>query len=250
MLALAPWSMVQAERLSIDEVDDAWRVAVSPYVWMPGLRGNGTIDGHGGHFRAPFHQMARELNFVTMGNIMVNKGRYGIFFDGQYIDLSKRLNFAMPGMSADAAMRSTQLSLGGSYRVYRRVLPGATLFGAPREWTVSPTMGIHWTRMRLRAWGQGRVAEHTNSWALPFIGVQSDYDLDDRWNLATQWDVGSWGRQYNLQGQLYLGYRLGIWGQESLLRIGGRFLRQNYRDEGWHWNVSQFGPVVGLSMRF
>ncbi|WP_261113155.1 hypothetical protein, partial [Serratia quinivorans] len=92
--------------------------------------------------------------------------------------------------------------------------------------------------------------EQTHTWAVPFVGVRGSYDLSERWNLSSQWDVGAWGRQYNLQGQTYLGYRLGILGKESMLRVGAHILHQDYQDGGFHWNVSQYGPVAGLSMKF
>lgn len=235
---------------SLPMADTDWRVTLSPYLWMPSLRGNGAVDGHTGRFKAPFHKLVRDLDFVTMGNIAVNKGRYGMFFDGQYFDLSKHLSFRAPGVSADTSIRATQLSLGGFYDVYRRELGGSTVFGAPRERTLAPTMGVHWTRMQARAWGEGMSVDQTHTWAVPFVGVRGSYDLSERWNLSSQWDVGAWGRQYNLQGQTYLGYRLGILGKESLLRVGARILHQDYQDGGFHWNVSQYGPVAGLSMTF
>lgn len=241
---------VDADLAALSTQEDDWKFTVSPYLWMPSLRGNGALDGHTGRFKAPFHKLVHDLNFVTMGNVTVNKGRYGMFFDGQYFDLSKHLAFSSADASADSSARSTQLSFGGIYQVYRRELGGSTVSGAPREWILSPTAGVHWTRMRVKAWGEGMTAEQTKTWAVPFIGLRSSYDLSERWNLSTQWDVGAWGRQYNLQGQTYLGYRLGIFGLDSMVRVGARILHQDYQDDGFHWNVSQYGPVVGLSMTF
>lgn len=233
----------------LDDVP-GWAVTVSPYLWMPSLRGNGALNGQTGRFKAPFHKMVKDLDFMAMGNITVTHGRYGAFLDGQYLDLAKHLTFSAPVGGGEASVRATQLSLGGFYTVYERALGGETLFGTPREWVLAPTSGVHWTRLRARARVDGMSADHTNTWAVPFIGVRSSYDLSERWNLSTQWDVGAWGRQYNLQGQSYLGYRLGILGQEAMLRIGGRVLHQDYQSGDFHWNVSQFGPVVGISVKF
>ncbi|WP_329911580.1 hypothetical protein [Serratia quinivorans] len=236
---------------AVISMDDAgWHVTVSPYLWMPSLRGNGAVDGHAGRFKAPFHKLVRDLDFVTMGNITVNTGRYGMFFDGQYFDLSEHLDFRSDTVSAHSSVRSTQLNLGGFYQAWRGTLGGSTLFGEQREWVISPAAGVHWTRMRVKMWGEGLSAAHSNTWAVPFIGVRSSYDLSERWSLSGQSDVGAWGRQFNLQAQAYLGYRLGIWGKESLLRVGARILHQDYQDDGFHWNVSQYGPVAGLSMTF
>lgn len=230
--------------------DDNWQVTVSPYLWLPSLHGNGEVDGHTGRFHAPFHKLVHDLNFAIMGNVAVSKGRYGAFLDGQYLDLSEGLSFPSSGVSADGSVRSTQLSLGGFYQAYRQNLGGSTLSGAPREWIVSPVAGVSWTRMRVQVRGDGLSETHTNTWAMPFIGFRSSYDLNRRWNLSTQWDVGTWGRNYNLQGQAYLGYRFKMFDLNSLFLVGGRILHQDYQHDGLHWNVSQYGPVAGISMTF
>ncbi|HEJ7885211.1 TPA: hypothetical protein SMI12_002163 [Serratia liquefaciens] len=249
--ATSPTTFSTAEIPSPAAADASeWAVTVSPYLWMPSLRGNGALAGQSGRFKAPLRKTVRDLDFVAMGNVTVTHGRYGAFGDGQYLDLSKHLTFsALPG-GGDTSVRATQLSLGGFYVAYQRVLGGSTLFGAPRQWTLAPTAGVHWTRLRARAWADGLTANHINTWAVPFIGLRSGYDLNERLSLSTQWDIGAWGRQYNLQGQAYLGYRLGILGKEAMLRVGGRLLHQDYQSGDFHWNVSQYGPVVGVSMTF
>lgn len=230
--------------------DDSWRVTVSPYLWLPSLRGNGEVDGHTGRFHAPFRKLIHDLNFVAMGNMAVTKGRYGAFLDGQYLDLSEYLSFPSSGISGKSSVRSTQLSLGGFYQAYRQRLRGSTLSGTPREWIISPAAGVFWMRMRVQARGDGLSETHTNTRAIPFIGFRSSYDLNRRWNLSTEWDVGTWGRNYNLQGQAYLGYRFKMFDLNSLFLVGGRILHQDYQLEGLHWNVSQYGPVAAISMTF
>ncbi|MNH32293.1 hypothetical protein D3C79_927260 [compost metagenome] len=75
-------------------------------------------------------------------------------------------------------------------------------------------------------------------------------DLDSRWTLMAEGDVGAWGRDWGLQGRTYLGYRVGIFGQESLLRLGYRVIHQDHLTDDLHWNVTQYGPAAGLTVWF
>ncbi|BEN47848.1 hypothetical protein K1Y37_01100 [Serratia marcescens] len=234
------------------DADDApgWRFAVTPYLWMPALQGNGALEGESGRFTLPFHKAMHNLDFFTLGGVSASYGPYSVFLDAQYLDVSKRMTFAMPGISADASMRSTQVSLGGSYQAYAQVLGGNTVFGAPQQFTVAPMAGVHWTRLNARVWGEGHTLGKSTDWAIPFVGGRVGYDLDPHWTLTAEGDVGAWGRDWGLQGQTYLGYRLGLWGQESLLRVGYRVIHQDHQTDDLHWNVTQYGPAAGLTVWF
>ncbi|UIM56145.1 hypothetical protein [Serratia marcescens] len=234
------------------DADDAagWRFAVTPYLWMPALQGNGALDGESGRFTLPFHKAMHNLDFFTLGEVSVSHGPYSAFLDVQYLDVSKRMTFAMPGVSADASMRSTQVSLGGSYQAYAQALGDDTVFGAPQQLTIASMAGVHWTRLNARAWGEGHALGKSTDWAIPFVGVNVGYDLDPHWTLTAEGDVGAWGRDWGLQGQAYLGYRLGLLGQESLLRVGYRVIHQDHQTDALHWNVTQYGPAAGLTVWF
>ncbi|WP_139339681.1 hypothetical protein [Serratia marcescens] len=227
-----------------------WRFAVTPYLWMPSLKGNGMMEGESGRFTLPFHKAMHNLDFFTLGDVSASYGPYSMFLDVQYLDVSKHLTFVMPGVSADASMRTTQVSLGGSYQAYAQALGGETVFGTAQQFAIAPMAGVHWTRLNARVWGEGHSLGQSTDWAIPFVGVKVEYDMDPHWTLTAEGDVGAWGRDWGLQGQAYLGYRLGLWGQESLLRIGYRAIHQDHRTDVLHWNVTQYGPALGVTVWF
>ena len=65
-------------------------------------------------------------------------------------------------------------------------------------------------------------------------------------------DAGGFGAgsKLSLNGQVYLGYRTTLLGHNSILRVGYRALYQDYENGGFRWDVTQYGPVVGVSMQF
>ena len=83
-------------------------------------------------------------------------------------------------------------------------------------------------------------------------------DLTDRWNLFAEADVGGFdvGSKVSVNAQAYLGYRMEMLGKPTILRAGYRLLYQDYENDDFtgankfRWDVSQYGPVVGFSMRF
>ena len=91
----------------------------------------------------------------------------------------------------------------------------------------------------------------------PFAGLRSQVDLNDRWTLSGAVDKGGFDtsskKTYN--GQAYLGYRLYLLEYPTLIRLGYRVLAQDYRTKDFtgktfKYDVTQRGPVLGVSMRF
>jgi hypothetical protein len=65
-------------------------------------------------------------------------------------------------------------------------------------------------------------------------------------------DVGGFGAgtKLSLGGQAYLGYRTYLFGHDSLVRVGYRALYQDYESKDFDWEVTQHGPVLGISTKF
>jgi hypothetical protein len=105
----------------------------------------------------------------------------------------------------------------------------------------------------LDRWSEKRKLQ----WTDPFIGARIQADLSDRWNLFAEADIGGFnmGSDLSVQGQAYLGYRTHIFNQPALLRFGYRALYQDYEGgdilgHSFKWNVTEHGPVAGISLVF
>ncbi|HFI5337040.1 TPA: hypothetical protein ACGQS5_004786 [Serratia liquefaciens] len=220
-------------------VSDTWQVEVSPYLWASSLRGSVGVGPLGGRVHAPFHDTVHDLDMAFMAHVAAEKQGLGLFLDGQYLDADRDLDVAGGALSADARLRSGWISLGAYYRTW--------------QWkgvSVAPMAGLHWSEMALRLRVAGESRSDTVSWTVPFFGVRADYNLSPSWQLVTAADVGAWGRQYTLQGQAYAGYRLQAGTVPLQVRVGYRALHQDARDGEVHWDMTQYGPVIGLSAWF
>lgn len=232
-----------------------WKVIVSPYIWAASLDGHANIMGRRTNVDVPFSDIFENLDFSAMGNVEVTNGLYGVYFDGQYTKTSQDESFHDQTLGADVTM--TTLSAGAFFRAVEVPLEGETVFGTQRVFAIEPTAGLRWTQLKvdfmLDRWSERRKLE----WTDPFVGARIQADLTDRWHLFAEADVGGFGAGADLsaQGQAYLGYRTHIFNQPALLRFGYRALYQDY-DGGdvlghrFKWNVTEHGPVAGVSLVF
>lgn len=253
MAATAVASACAQATSSIGEVQDRWHVVISPYLWAGSLNGSTSLANYAPPVHVPFSQIFQNLDLALMGQIEMTNGKYGVFVDGEYVATSKGLS--VEGVPINLGMRSTMLNVGGYVRAFQYATGGDTVFGGRQELTVSPTFGLRWTQ--LRAWVDPVASNHTANWIDPVIGVRVSYDLNDRWNLFSEADIGGFGMgsRFSANAQAYFGYRTHVFGKPTIVRVGYRVWYQDFANdksgyENFAWKVTQHGPVVGLSMTF
>ena len=118
--------------------------------------------------------------------------------------------------------------------------------------------GVRWTRLKAEVDVLGLNAKKQADWTDPFVGLRMHADLNERWNLVSEADVGGFdvGSKVSINAQAYHGYRTLVFNQPTILRVGYRALYQDYESDDFtkrnkfRWNVTQHGPVMGFSMRF
>lgn len=232
-----------------------WKVIVSPYIWAASLDGHANVAGRRPDIDVPFSDIFKNLDFSAMGNVEITNGLYGVYFDGQYTKTKQDEDFRSLTFGVDVT--STTLSAGAFFRAIEVPLEGETLFGNQRVFAIEPTAGMRWTQLKAD-FTFGQLSESRKiDWLDPFVGARIIADLAEHWNLFAEADVGGFGTGSDLsaQGQAYLGYRTHIFNQPALLRFGYRALYQDYEGgdilgKKFRWNVTQHGPVAGVSFVF
>ncbi|MGP6379813.1 hypothetical protein ACTZGB_09750 [Yersinia bercovieri] len=230
--------------------NDDWTITVTPYLWAQSSNGNVSALGHRAPLNVPFDKALRDTNAGFMGNVSVTHGRLGGFIDAQYLRLSGSHNIDAYGDQISGRGSSTMVSLGAFYRAYQFPLGGNTIFNDPRLFIVEPLVGVRWTRLSAHIGALGHEVSDHALWQIPFVGSRLIYDLSDRWRWGIEGDIGGLHDQLALQGQTWLGYRTVILGVNTELRAGYRALYQNYKKGDFDWDVTQYGPVVGVAMHF
>ena len=237
--------------------DSQWLLLASPFVWAPSMSGQAALGGVNTKVDVPFADVWENLSSVFMGNLELTNRTLGFYVDGVHAktDQSERVY----GRKLGLAITQSTLAVGAYYRAYEYEVGGETIFGEPRAWRIEPTAGVRWTKLstKLHIDSLGFSTKKKTEWSDPFIGLRMHADLTDRWTLSGETDTGgldtSSKKTWNAQG--YLGYRLYLADHPTIIRVGYRVLAQNYRTTDFTGNtfkydVTQRGPVLGLSMRF
>ncbi|MDM9618849.1 hypothetical protein [Rhizobium sp. S96] len=233
-----------------------WAVIVSPYVWAASLKGKASLAGFDTNVDVPFSEIFDHLDFVAMGNVEITNGQWGVYFDGQYVQTSQDEQVLAHEIGLD--ITTTTLSAGAFYKAYEWQLGGNTVFGKPQTVSIEPTIGLRWTELKADVEAFGLKTTKSADWTDPFVGLRVNADLTERWNVVAEADVGGFdvGSKISVNAQAYLGYRTMLMGHPTILRAGYRLLYQDYENDDFtgankfRWDVSQHGPVLGLSMRF
>lgn len=234
----------------VQDAADAWHFTVGPSFSGSSFKGNGAIGPLSGKMKMPFHQVASDTRFAFSGGFIVSKGPVGFWLDGQYLDLSQSITLDGGMGKGSLKGNATQLSAGMWYQMWEKPMGGKTVHGTPQMLTVSPLAGVRWTRLKATAEADGYSASQKNSWAIPYVGGRGTIDLNERWLVTAEADIGGWGQDFTTQGQAYLGYRLGLFGIPAVAHIGYQVQHQDHKESDLHWNMTQFGPVAALTFTF
>ena len=237
--------------------DSDWLLLASPFVWAPSMSGQAALGGVNTKVDVPFSDVLDNLSSVFMGNLELTNRTLGFYIDGVYAKTHQ--SERVYGRKVGLAIAQSTLAVGVYYRVYEYELGGSTIFGEPRAWRVEPTVGVRWTKLstKLDIDSLGFSTKKKTEWTDPFVGLRMQTDLTDRWTLSGQADTGgldtSSKKTWNAQG--YVGYRMFLADHPTIIRVGYRVLSQDYRTTDFTGNkfkydVTQRGPVLGLSMRF
>jgi hypothetical protein len=115
-----------------------------------------------------------------------------------------------------------------------------------RIWSVETNLNLSGGRIPV---GRSLRREQQETWVDPLIGLQTRYDLDDRWYLT------GWGMLSGFGAASDFGWDvLGAVGYEISdrfsLAAGYRGAGVDYTDGEFIWDVVMHGPIIGAVVRF
>ena len=91
----------------------------------------------------------------------------------------------------------------------------------------------------------------------PLVGVRTRWDLSERWTINLTRDIGgvTFGPDFAWDALGLIGYRFNLFGENNASEfVGYRALSQDYTDcsgdDKFEWDVTLYGPVLGLVITF
>ncbi len=195
-----------------------WSVAVAPYLWAAGLKGDVAQFGAPAvSIDASFSDIFDHLDFGAMFVAEVRYDRFGLFIDFAYVKLSG--SRATPlGVIADSVTLDSEtlmFTAAPEYRILESPLGTLDLMAGIRVWDVQSE--LFFTGGLLN----GFSASDGDTWVDPLVGAKGRYNLTDAvfltgWGMVggfgvssdIMWDVfGGVGYQFNDRFSAVVGYR-------------------------------------------
>ena len=82
-----------------DDASTGWTFEVVPIFWASGLKADITSSSGEQTINVGFSDIMKDVHFGAIGTFEARKGRWGLLFDGMYVDIRKSIPQAgtMPG---------------------------------------------------------------------------------------------------------------------------------------------------------
>ncbi len=224
--------------------EERWEFAFAPYLWAAGLEG--TIAQFG---LAPtdidlsFSDILENLDMAAMVVAEARRGRFGIFADIVYTDISG-------GGSGPAGIFSAslenQLFAGTAMAEYRVIEDGRSsvdVMAGARVWSVN-------TDVRITAGvGAGFSGSDSATWVDPMVGVKGRWQGASPWYLTGWGMVGGFGVSSDIDWDVMAGAGYEVRDWVSVV-AGYRAAGVDYQDGPFVFDTILHGPIFGAVFRF
>ena len=239
---------------------DAWRTSLILYAYLPSIDGALAFPNAGNPaVKVDASQILDSLNFAFMGTLDVTNGRWGVFTDLLYMDVSgsasKTRDFAVgnaaipASVTADLDLKLTGAgwTLAGQYRVASDPALTVDALAGARYFAIKPTLswGFNGDIGSLPVGGRrdGSTSIKEYNWD-GIVGVKGTYAFGSgrEWKLPFYADVGT--GQSDLTWQLAggLGYSF-KWGDVLAM---WRYLDYKFKSDSKIEDMSFNGPMLGV----
>ncbi|MBE9532584.1 MAG: hypothetical protein IMF04_00545 [Proteobacteria bacterium] len=245
-----------------EEVNNEWEFELTPYLWATQLNGDveGAIHDPLGNQHViqakidlGFDDILDRLDKAFMGMFEVRNGEWTANFEMLYMKLSESTSgqkqlptgLSIPfAMKADFTEQMYQASFGR--RIFNKNNIDARLLAGARYIRLTTDIDIKKPALLIPL---GSQLSTTKDWVDPFIGARVSTQISDNWSLVGYGDIGFSGMGSDKTYQAYLGAHW-LMSERYSLKMGYRYIYQDYKDGNFVWDRTAKGPAIGLGIKF
>lgn len=224
--------------------EGGWTFSFAPYFWAAGLSGETAQFGLPAvDVDASFSDIFDHLEFGAMAIGEARNGRYSIFADVMYTKISGQAGTPRGVLATDVELTSETFAglLGAGYSVIDSDVARLDLVAGLRLWSVENELSFHGGVL------DGRTRSDQATWVDGLAGFRGTYSFTPEIYLTGWGFVGAGGADLDWDVAAAIGYRF----NDSISAIAGyRALGVDYSNDGFVFDVTQQGPMLGLSVRF
>lgn len=192
---------------------------------------------------ASFSDIFDHLEFGAMAIGEARNGPYSIFADVMYTKISGQSGTPRGVLATDVELTSETFAglLGAGYSVIDSDAARLDLVAGMRVWSVESELSFHGGVL------DGRTRIDQATWIDGLAGFRGTYSLTSEIYLIGWGLVGAGGANLDWDVAAAIGYRF----NDTISAIAGyRALGVDYSNDGFVFDVTQQGPMLGLTVRF
>ena len=163
------------------------KINVTFYTWLSSLSSEITTENTQVTSEVPFGDILKALDFANFAHLEIQKGRWGLFSELDFIKLSEDTEFRNPRSNipltkhADGVIEETMFELGAirsfeGERLGLDVLAGIRYFRLDSDVRVGPI-----------------ESNITTDWVDPLIGARLRWKMSDKWLASLRGDLAGFG---------------------------------------------------------
>lgn len=231
-----------AETMTTPPSPSGWEFTISPYGWLTAIDGTNGPTANPAEVDASFSDIFDVLEMAAAIQFEARHGRWGVIGDVFYAELGTSGTTDGP---AQAAIDVSFKQFLGELDVFYRVADTA-------QGHLDFYAGVRYNDLSLDLEASANDLEESRSadkeWADPIIGARMQWQLNERWYLTAKGDIGGFGVSseftWNLQGTV--GYQFN---DRVSAEVGYRAFDTDYEDDGFTYDITQAGLLLGVNVR-
>jgi hypothetical protein len=238
----ATFLFIAQPALAEEALSDDWDLSASIYMWAAGIDGETST---GDDFDVKFKDILNNLDFTFMGDIGVNKGKWGFLTDIIYMDIKDTSN-----QSLNRALTLRKVEIKAwivtsvvTYSLVQSDRLNLTLEAGARYLDLEPEMKIDTPRETIKASDSG------DAWN-GIVGVSGNVNLKHNLYLPFHFDVGTGESKSTWQAFGGVGYKFKTFD----IVAGYRYLAYSFdKDDAGGELFNDLivkGPLLGAKFRF
>ena len=242
-LACALCALMTTSGTALADGSDETKVIVTGYLFGSAIKGqaSSTPALPPANIDLSFSDVLKDLDFGFMTAIEVRRGRWGFVGDLMYSNVSPSATVPTPiPLTGSLDQKSLTLQGNALYRVHEADGLNIDLGAGLRYWNIKNVGTLD----------PGALGfSYRETWIDPVLVARMTARIDGPWSVTLAGDVGGSGGGSDLTWQL-LGTVNYQKSDRFTFRAGYRVLSVDYDQDGFNYDVTMRGPVIGASISF
>jgi hypothetical protein len=212
-----------------------FKYQITPYVWFSGLNGTLGARGRTADVDASLKDILDNLDLAAMGSFEGRWNRWRVLVDTQYIKVSAVRGTPGPvftdvGVGAKTFILDPELG----YSVLRNDRAELEVLGGVRYWHLK-------NELTLSRGSVERIdVDHSRGWVDPIVGGRFRWDFSKSIYATARADIG-----WQAFGGVGMKFNDRLSGT-----VGYRYMAVNYKTDGFVYDTSMQGLIIGLGIHF